>query len=129
MMMQRGYNIVSNGTDNHLFLVNLSNKSITGKDAEIRLGLANITLNKNTVPNETRSPFITSGLRIGTPAMTTRGFKINEAEKVAGWICDVLDNMGTVIGDQLSDDIVLDVKNKVIELCREFPVYKGIRDR
>lgn len=116
VMIQRGYNIVSNGTDNHLFLVSLLDKNITGKDAEIRLGLANITLNKNTVPNETRSPFITSGLRIGTPAITTRGFKVSEAEKVAGWICDVLDNM--------ENDVVLsDVKNKVIALCQSFPVY------
>ncbi|MCX7120806.1 MAG: serine hydroxymethyltransferase [Gammaproteobacteria bacterium] len=119
VLQKRNYDIVSNGTDNHLLLVNLSNKNITGKDAENRLGLANITLNKNTVPNETRSPFITSGLRIGSPAMTTRGFKVDEAKKVASWIADVLDNME-------NDIVLLDVKNKVIELCRTFPVYKGI---
>ena len=119
VMTQRGYDIVSGGTDNHLFLVNLMNKNITGKDAENRLGLANITLNKNTVPNETRSPFVTSGLRIGSPAITTRGFKVAEAKKIAGWIADILDNM--------NDDVVLtDVKKNVVALCQAFPVYATI---
>lgn len=116
IMMQRGYEIVSGGTDNHMFLVSLLNKNITGKDAEIRLGQANITLNKNTVPGETKSPFITSGLRIGSPAMTTRGFKNDEAVQVAHWICDILNN--------ISDDAVLmRVKKEVVGLCKRFPVY------
>lgn len=119
VLQKRNYDIVSGGTDNHMFLVNLSNKNITGKEAENRLGLAHITLNKNTVPNETRSPFITSGLRIGSPAITTRGFKIQEAKKVAEWIADILDNM--------QDDAVLArVKREVIDLCR---VYTVISDQ
>jgi Glycine/serine hydroxymethyltransferase len=118
VMMQRGYDVVSGGTDNHLFLVSLLNKKITGKEAEIRLGQANITLNKNTVPGETQSPFVTSGLRIGSPAMTTRGFKNDEAVQVTNWICDILDN--------IEDDAVLTrVKNAVVDLCARFPVYNG----
>ncbi|MDP1574879.1 MAG: serine hydroxymethyltransferase [Coxiellaceae bacterium] len=115
-MMKRGYDIVSGGTDNHLFLVDLTKKNITGKDAEIRLGQAHITLNKNTVPNEARSPFITSGLRIGSPAMTTRGFGVNEAVQITEWICDILDNL-------MDDAVLLRVKNSVAELCHRFPVY------
>lgn len=116
VLQNRHYDIVSGGTDNHLFLVSLLNKSTTGKDAEIRLGHAHMTLNKNTVPGETRSPFITSGLRIGSPAMTTRGFKLDEAKRVANWIADILDNM--------SDDAVLArVKADAIDLCKRFPVY------
>ncbi|OGT41593.1 MAG: serine hydroxymethyltransferase [Gammaproteobacteria bacterium RIFCSPHIGHO2_12_FULL_40_19] len=117
VIQNRGYDIVSGGTDNHLFLVSLLNKTITGKDAEIRLGHAHMTLNKNTVPGETRSPFITSGLRIGSPAMTTRGFRVDEANMVANWIVDILDD--------LSDDVVLArVKAAAIALCGRFPVYK-----
>ena len=115
-MIERGFDIVSGGTDNHLFLVDLIKKDITGKDAETQLGLANITVNKNTVPNEPRSPFVTSGLRIGTPAVTTRGFKETECESVAHWICDILDNM---------DDakLVKTIKTNVTKLCKNFSVY------
>lgn len=116
VMQSRGYKIVSGGTDNHLFLVDLIEQDIAGKDAEQRLGLANITLNKNMVPNDPRSPFVTSGLRIGTPAMTTRGFKQAEVTSVANWVCDILDNM--------TDDPVLQrVKEQVVALCKQFPVY------
>lgn len=116
VLQKRHYVIVSGGTDNHMFLLNLTDKNITGKDAEIRLGEAHITLNKNTVPGETRSPFITSGLRIGSPAMTTRGFKSDEAKIVANWIADILDDM--------NNDIILNrVKKDVSDLCRKFPVY------
>lgn len=117
VLMSRGYSVVSGGTDNHLLLISLIGQEITGKDAEIRLGQANLTVNKNTVPNEPRSPFVTSGLRIGTPAMTTRGFKTKEADQVAHWICDILDNMS-------SDDVLARVKSNVLELCARFPVYK-----
>ena len=116
VMQQRGYDIVSGGTDNHLFLVSLLHKETTGKDAEIRLGHAHMTLNKNTVPGETRSPFITSGLRIGSPAMTTRGFKLDEAKMVANWIADILDDVS-------NDAVLARVKNEVVALCRKFPVY------
>src|SRR3990167_1376139 len=116
-MIARGYDVVSGGTDNHLFLVSLLNANITGKEAEIRLGEANITLNKNTVPGETRSPLITSGLRIGSPAITTRGFKEPEAKLIAHWIADILDN--------IQDDSVLEeVKSHVVMLCKQFPVYR-----
>jgi glycine hydroxymethyltransferase len=117
MMMDRGFNIVSGGTDNHLFLVSFLNNEITGKQAEAALGRANITVNKNTVPGENRSPFVTSGLRIGTPAMTTRGLGKLEAEQVAGWICDILDNIE-------NDELIANIRLKVLELCRSFPVYK-----
>ncbi len=112
----RGFKLVSDGTDNHLFLVDLIDKDITGKDAEAALGLANITVNKNTVPNDPRSPFVTSGLRIGTPACTTRGFGEAEVINLAHWMCDILDNMG--------DDAVIErVKGQASELCDKFPVY------
>ncbi|MEC8377255.1 MAG: serine hydroxymethyltransferase, partial [Pseudomonadota bacterium] len=94
VMIERGYKIVSGGTDNHLFLLDLIDKDITGKDADAALGAANITVNKNSVPNDPRSPFVTSGLRIGSPAITRRGFKEEQAKQVATWICDILDNMG-----------------------------------
>ena len=116
VMQERGYKIVSNGTENHLFLLDLIDKDITGKDADAALGAANITVNKNSVPNDPRSPFVTSGLRIGSPAITRRGFKEDQAKQVATWICDVLDNMG--------DDSVIDrVKSEVVALCEQFPVY------
>lgn len=116
VLIERNYAIVSGGTDNHLFLVSLLDKDITGKDAENRLGQAHITLNKNTVPGETRSPFVTSGFRVGSPAITTRGFKINEAKQVAHWIADVLDD--------ITNNVVLErVKKEVKELCQRFPVY------
>lgn len=112
----RGYNIVSGGTENHLFLLDLVKQDITGKDADAALGRANITVNKNAVPNDPRSPFVTSGLRIGTPAATTRGFGVNECSDLAGWICDVLDN--------IEDESVIErVKAQVLELCASFPVY------
>lgn len=116
VMQDRGYKIVSNGTDNHLFLLDLIDKDITGKDADAALGSANITVNKNSVPNDPRSPFVTSGLRIGTPAITRRGFKEVEAGQVATWICDVLDS----INDQ---SVIERVKGEVVELCERFPVY------
>lgn len=115
-MMERGFKIVSGGTDNHLFLIDLMNKNITGKDADAALGRANITVNKNTVPHDTQSPFVTSGLRLGTPAITTRGFKEKECETLANWVCDVLDNMQY-------EQTILNVRLKVQNLCRQFPVY------
>lgn len=115
-MMENGFDIVSGGTDNHLFLVDLQKKGITGKDAEAALGKANITVNKNAVPNDPQSPFVTSGLRIGTPAATTRGFKEKEITQLADWVCKVIDN--------LSDEQVINqVKEEVTMLCRQFPVY------
>ncbi|HEY5602018.1 MAG TPA: serine hydroxymethyltransferase [Gammaproteobacteria bacterium] len=117
MMLQRGYKIVSGGTDNHLFLVDLINKGITGKAADAALGRANITVNKNSVPNDPQSPFVTSGLRIGTPAMTTRGFKDAEAKQLAGWICDVLDDIN-------NESTLARVKAQVLELCKRYPVYQ-----
>jgi len=116
VLVERGYNIVSKGTDNHLFLVDLINKGMTGKEADAALGAANITVNKNSVPNDPQSPFVTSGLRIGTPAITTRGFNEDDATQLAGWICDVLDNLG----DQA---IIESVKQKVLAICKRLPVY------
>ncbi len=116
VLIERGYNIVSKGTDNHLFLVDLINKGMTGKEADAALGAANITVNKNSVPNDPQSPFVTSGLRIGTPAITTRGFNEADAAELAGWICDVLDNLG-------EQSVVDSVKQKVLEICKRLPVY------
>tara|TARA_B100002003_G_scaffold237736_1_gene255172 strand:- start:484 stop:1749 length:1266 start_codon:yes stop_codon:yes gene_type:complete len=116
-LQARGYKIVSNGTQNHLFLVDLIDKDITGKDADAALGRAYITVNKNAVPNDPRSPFVTSGLRLGTPAITRRGFKEAEAEQVANWICDVLDDIN-------NEETIDRVRNDVKTLCAEFPVYK-----
>ncbi|QDJ13002.1 serine hydroxymethyltransferase [Mergibacter septicus] len=112
----RGYDIVSNGTENHLFLVNLVSKGLTGKAADAALGKANITVNKNAVPNDPNSPFVTSGIRIGTPSITRRGFKDIEAKQLANWICDILDN----IDDQA---VIEKVKQQVLDLCKRFPVY------
>lgn len=117
IVMDRGYKVVTGGTDDHLILISLIDKDISGKDAETALGRANITLNKNTVPNDPRSPFITSGLRIGTPAVTTRGFKEPEIELLTGWICDILDNLN-------NEEMIKSVKKRALELCRRFPVYK-----
>jgi glycine hydroxymethyltransferase len=115
-LQSRGYKIVSGGTDNHLFLLDLVDKDITGKDADAALGRAHMTVNKNAVPNDPRPPSIASGLRIGTPAATTRGFKEAEAEQVSMWIADILDRMG--------DESTVDrVRGEVAELCRRFPVY------
>lgn len=115
-LQNRGYDIVSGGTDNHLLLVDLINKGITGKEADAALGRANITVNKNSVPNDPRSPFVTSGLRLGTPAITTRGFKEKEVSALAHWIADILDN----INDEAT---IANIKEHVVRLCREFPVY------
>jgi|TARA_Y100001968_G_scaffold201038_1_gene184581 glycine hydroxymethyltransferase len=113
----RGYKVVSGGTDNHLFLLDLIDKGITGKEADAVLGSAHITVNKNSVPNDPQSPFVTSGLRIGTPAVTSRGFGTEQVTQLASWICDVLDD--------LSNQAVIDeVKAKVTALCAEFPVYR-----
>lgn len=117
VIQKRGYKIVSGGTDNHLFLIDLIDKNITGKDAEAALGAAFITVNKNSVPNDPKTPFVTSGIRIGTPAMTTRGFTEPEAEELAEWICDILDDIN-------NQQTITRVKNQVIDLCRRFPVYK-----
>jgi len=115
--IDRGYDIVSGGTDNHLFLLDLIKQGITGKDADAALGRANITVNKNSVPNDPQSPFVTSGLRIGSPAGTTRGFGEAEMGQIAHWICDILDNMG-------DESVVESVKGKVLEVCSRFPVYR-----
>ncbi|WP_428240213.1 serine hydroxymethyltransferase [Gynuella sp.] len=120
VFQERGIKIVSNGTDDHLFLVDLIGKEYTGKDADAALGQANITVNKNAVPNDPRSPFVTSGLRIGTPAITRRGFKEEESGKLAGWICDILD--GLEAGD--ASAVIAEVKQKVLEICTRLPVYK-----
>ncbi|MFP4181747.1 MAG: serine hydroxymethyltransferase [Thiohalospira sp.] len=116
VFVERGFRIVSGGTDNHLFLVDLTPKNLTGKDADAALGRANITVNKNAVPNDPQSPFVTSGIRIGTPAITTRGFGEAESKELAGWMCDVIDNMG-------DEATIQSVKEKVLEICRRFPVY------
>ena len=117
-LVERGYQIVSGGTDNHLFLLDLIDKNITGKDADAALGRANITVNKNTVPNDTRSPFVTSGLRLGSPASTTRGFKEVEMRMVANWIADILDSLG-------DESIVDAVREQVKTLCARHPVYRS----
>ena len=116
VLQARGYKIVSGGTDNHLFLVDLIDKGVTGKDADAALGRANITVNKNTVPNDPRSPFVTSGLRIGTPAVTTRGFGHAEVTQLATWIADVLD-------DVANESVIERTRRSVLEICRKFPVY------
>ena len=115
-LMDRDYRIVSGGTDNHLFLVDLIARNVTGKEADAALGRANITVNKNAVPNDPRSPFVTSGLRIGSPAVTTRGFREAEVVRLAGWIADVLDDVG-------NEGVIERTRRSVLELCRRFPVY------
>jgi len=112
----RGYKIVSGGTENHLMLIDLIGRDITGKDAEAALGLAHITANKNAVPNDPRSPFITSGLRIGTPAVTTRGYRETDCVELTDWICDVLDAPGDAA-------VIAKVRDKVTAQCRKYPVY------
>jgi glycine hydroxymethyltransferase len=113
---KRGYKVVSNGTDNHLFLLDLVDKDITGKAADAALGRANITVNKNAVPNDPRSPFVTSGLRLGSPAVTTRGFKEAEIESIVGWMCEVLEDID-------NEAVIDEVREKVKALCEQFPVY------
>jgi len=117
VFMERGYDVISKGTDDHLFLVSFIEAGLTGKDVDAWLGAANITVNKNAVPNDPQSPFVTSGIRIGTPAMTTRGFGEAEARELAGWMCDIIDSRG----DQA---VIESVKGKVLDLCRRFPVYE-----
>lgn len=110
VFLERGYKVVSGGTDNHLFLVDLVDKNLTGKEADAALGRANITVNKNSVPNDPKSPFVTSGIRVGTPAITRRGFKEAEAKELAGWMCDVLDS--------INDEAVIErIKGKVLDIC------------
>jgi len=115
-LMERGYSIVSGGTDNHLFLLSLIDKGMTGKAADAALGAANITVNKNAVPNDPQSPFVTSGIRVGTPAVTTRGFGEQECRDLANWIADVLD-------DHENPEVIDSVRAKVLEVCARFPVY------
>jgi glycine hydroxymethyltransferase len=117
VFQSRGYKIVSGGTENHLMLVDLIAKGITGKAADAALGQAHITVNKNSVPNDPQSPFVTSGIRVGTPAITTRGFGADEARDLTGWMCDVMDNID-------DEQIISQVRAKVTELCSRFPVYK-----
>lgn len=121
VFLERGINIVSGGTDDHLFLVDLIGKEYSGKDADAALGQANITVNKNSVPNDPRSPFVTSGIRIGTPSITGRGFGEKEAADLAGWITDVLDSLEN--GD--SEAVIARVKQQVLDVCANFPVYEA----
>jgi len=115
--IDRGFDIVSGGTDDHLFLLSLIKQDVTGKDADAALGRANITVNKNAVPNDPRSPFVTSGLRLGSPAITTRGFGEAEVADLTAWMCDILDDIE-------NEAVIAEVKQKVIELCARFPVYQ-----
>lgn len=119
-VMERGYSVVSGGTDNHLFLMDLVDKGLTGKAGDAALGDAHITVNKNTVPNDPQSPFVTSGLRIGTPAITTRGFGETESRELGNWICDVLDDID-------NDAVRAQVRDRVTEVCARFPVYESLQ--
>jgi len=118
VFIQRGYKVVSGGTDDHLFLVDLIDKGLTGKEADAALGAANITVNKNAVPNDPQSPFVTSGIRVGTPAVTTRGFGKQEVEDLTNWMCDIMDNTQDA-------SIIARVKQQVLDVCARFPVYEG----
>ena len=115
----RGYDVVSNGTENHLFLVSFIKQGKTGKAADAALGRANITVNKNSVPNDPQKPFVTSGIRVGTPSVTRRGFTEKDVTELAGWMCDVLDAMGT----EKEDEVIISTKAKVLEICARLPVY------
>jgi glycine hydroxymethyltransferase len=117
VFIERGFDIISGGTDDHLFLLSLVGREVTGKDAEETLGRANITVNKNAVPNDPRSPFVTSGLRLGSPAVTTRGFGEEEVKEMSNWMCDILDDIE-------NEELIQSVKQKVLALCAKFPVYK-----
>jgi len=117
VFMDRGYDVVSNGTENHLFLVSFIKAGLTGKDVEAALGAAHITTNKNSVPNDPQSPFVTSGIRVGTPALTTRGFNEQESADLASWMCDIIDDISNT-------SVIDDVKAKVAEICARLPVYK-----
>ena len=116
VFIERGYNVVSGGTDDHLFLVDLIDKGLTGKEADAALGAANITVNKNAVPNDPQSPFVTSGIRVGTPAITTRGLGETESRELAGWMCDVMDDIN-------NPAVIEAVRGKVLALCKRLPVY------
>lgn len=116
VLTERGYTIISGGTENHLMLVSLIEKGITGKAADAALGRAFITVNKNSVPNDPQSPFVTSGLRLGTPAITTRGFGADETRQLTGWIADILDDLD-------NEETIERVRKQVLELCARFPVY------
>jgi glycine hydroxymethyltransferase len=118
VLAERGYPIISGGTENHLMLVSLIESGITGKAADAALGRAYITVNKNSVPNDPQSPFVTSGLRLGTPAITTRGFGVEETRQLTGWIADILD-------DVENEEIIDRVRGQVLDLCQRFPVYGG----
>ena len=117
VIQDRGIDVVTGKTDNHIVLMDLRNKGLTGKDCEHALGHANITVNKNAVPNDPQSPFVTSGIRLGTPAITTRGFGGDEVEILTNWICDV-------VLDHSNVDKINAIKNKVVEMCKRFPVYQ-----
>ena len=118
VFIERNYKVVSGGTDDHLFLVDFIAQELTGKEVDAALGQAHITVNKNTVPNDPKSPFVTSGIRVGTPAVTTRGFKEDECRTLAGWMCDIIDNLG--------DESVIDrVREQVQEICARHPVYEA----
>jgi len=117
VFMNRGYEVISGGTDDHLFLVSFISQGLTGKDVDAALGSAHITVNKNTVPNDPQSPFVTSGIRVGTPAATTRGFGESECSDIANWICDICDDIE-------NESVVNDVRSKVEKLCARFPVYR-----
>ncbi len=119
--VERGLKIVSGGTDNHLFLVDMVEKGLTGKDVDAAIGRAHITCNKNAVPNDPQSPFVTSGIRVGTPSITTRGFDEADCKKVATWICDIMDNMG-------DDSVIERVKGEVLTLCKSRPLYESNDD-
>ena len=119
VFIERGINIVSNGTENHLMLVDLIGKKYSGKDADTALGAANITVNKNSVPNDPRSPFVTSGLRVGTPAITTRGFKETDCVELTHWMCDVLESLEA----DNAEEVIANVKQKVLAICAKYPVY------
>ena len=117
-IIARGYKVVSGGTDDHLFLVDFIDKGLTGKVVDAALGRANITVNKNAVPNDPKSPFVTSGIRVGTPAITTRGFKEAESRELANWMCDVIDDLD-------NEETILRIRRRVLEVCRRFPVYEN----
>lgn len=121
VFLDRGLSVVSGGTENHLFLVDMIDKGLTGKDVDAALSKANITVNKNAVPNDPQSPFVTSGIRIGTPSITTRGFNEGDCRQVASWICDIMDNMG-------DDSVIERVKSEVLELCKSRPLYESNED-
>ncbi len=121
VFLDRGLSVVSGGTENHLFLVDMIDKGLTGKDVDAALSKANITVNKNAVPNDPQSPFVTSGIRIGTPSITTRGFNEDDCRQVASWICDIMDNMG-------DDSVIERVKSEVLELCKSRPLYESNED-